>query len=84
MISPSMPDRLARALFSGLPTMMSSAFGACGPASKATLGPNAGGVVVPADASPGGDSPVGVLSAGDLRVAGDPAFRGSAECWRFS
>lgn len=27
---------------------------------------------------------VGVLEAGDFRVAGDPAFRGSEECCRFS
>ncbi len=32
----------------------------------------------------GGDSAVGVFEAGDLRVAGEAALSGSAECCRFS
>ena len=77
-ISSSAPETLARARFSGLPTMLSSeglnmgSYEALvskggGPCSKPVL---LGGV----------DPAVGVLDAGDLRAA----FRGSEECCRLS
>lgn len=44
------------------------------------LGSSAGGVVARLGASDGVDPPVGELDAGDFRVAGELALRGSAEC----
>lgn len=43
-----------------------------------------GGVVATFVVYGGVDPAVGVLEAGDLRVMGELAWRGSAECWRFS
>jgi len=81
MASSSSPDRLALCFFIGLPIIESRE--RVGLGSYEALVSNVGGVerieafggVVPA---------VGVLEAGDFRVAGDPAFRGSEECCRFS
>lgn len=79
--SSSNPDRLALCFFIGLPITDSRGSEVLG--SNEALLSNVGGVerieafggVVPA---------VGVLEAGDFRVAGDPAFTGSEECCRFS
>lgn len=85
MASSSKPETLALALFNGLPTVPLSKAGEALRASKAVFGSSIGGGVARVDTCGGVEPAVGVLEAGDfLCVAGEPALRGSAECWRFS
>lgn len=81
--SSSKPETLALARFKGLPTVpLSKALE--DPRSNLAFGSSVGGVVASFDACGGVEPAVGVVDAGDLRVAGVLEFRGSAECWRFS
>lgn len=76
--SSSNPERLARCFLRGLPTMPSSkSLGVL--RSWETLVKSVGGVAALLGTSGGVDPRVGVLEAGDFRVAGDPSFS-SAEC----
>lgn len=76
----STPDTLALARFIGLP-MLPSSDGCC---IYEVLGSSEGGPESSTDVLGGVEPAVGVLDAGDLRVAAKPAFKGSAECCRFN
>jgi len=78
--SSSTPDTLALARFIGLP-MAPSSHGGC---IYEVLGSSEGGPESSTDAVGGVDPAVGVLDAGDLRVAAELASKGSAECCRFN
>lgn len=78
--SSSTPEILALARFIGLPMLLSSDGGCI----YEVLGSSEGGLESSTDVLGGVDPAVGVLDAGDLRVAVKPAIKGSAECCRFN
>lgn len=78
--SSSIPETLALARFNGLPMLLSSDGGCI----YEVLGSREGGPGSSTDVLGGVDPAVGVLDAGDLRVAAKPAIKGSAECCRFN